>query len=429
MGRVPSLNNGGIQTDPAIQDLGAATLTQIAALNASIAVVKEAPINVDYPEYGGDVEAALTAAGTAGIGTGAEVFIPPGNRAPTAAYTIPNGVHVFGAGPSTRINCAGNWFAFAFTGGNRSRISNLYISASSPQTAAGGGIDFTGAQYNIDVDHIYLGANLYTGLKLTPSAQGGIWFIDRIRWNGVTGCNTAIEIGDGTNLLSDVVLSRLSGTAATNTDMVNWIYQRTSTDTIIFNECEFVKGTNGALIAQTAVSGLVTGSRMRNVLFDTMSAAGVQIDNARDFEFLDCSLQDLGTTSTPAARIGGTNTQAVRWRGGIFQQNQGDGLVISTGAAKTLVHGVTFANNNTFNAAGKAGVSVAANVGKFQVLGCTIGNDLTGTGVAAGHHKYGVVVAAGTSDNYIVTNNTISVETTAVSDGGTGTNKIITGNI
>lgn len=64
------------------------------------------------------------------------------------------------------------------------------------------------------------------------------------------------------------------------------------------------------------------------------------------------------------------------------------------------------------------GIGAAANVGDFSITGCRSYNN-----------AYGIGVLAGTSDNYIIKDNDLRGNTTNFSDGGTGVNKQIAGNL
>lgn len=67
------------------------------------------------------------------------------------------------------------------------------------------------------------------------------------------------------------------------------------------------------------------------------------------------------------------------------------------------------------------GIRVAANVSYFSIVGNWVGSS-----VSRGANTNSIVVAAGTSDRYVITNNTIAA--IAVSDGGGGANKSVTQN-
>lgn len=73
------------------------------------------------------------------------------------------------------------------------------------------------------------------------------------------------------------------------------------------------------------------------------------------------------------------------------------------------------------------GIAVAANLNDFVITGNQIGNLI---GVSGNNQRYGVSVAAGTSDYYIISSNWCRGNTTGtVTDGGTGVNKSVTGNV
>jgi hypothetical protein len=75
-----------------------------------------------------------------------------------------------------------------------------------------------------------------------------------------------------------------------------------------------------------------------------------------------------------------------------------------------------------------SGVNVAAGVSNFTITGNTIGKALSGT-FGNTEPLHGVNIAVGASDHYIVTGNNIKSSGTPVEDGGSGANKVTTGNI
>ena len=115
---LPSLAADGVaigRSGGALTALDVATQAELDVEKARLAVVREAPINVRYPEYGavGDatandtaaLQAALTAAGVAAASTrrAADVFIPPGDYKYSTVLSVPAGVNVKGSGGATRL--------------------------------------------------------------------------------------------------------------------------------------------------------------------------------------------------------------------------------------------------------------------------------------------------------------------------------------
>lgn len=80
-----------------------------------------------------------------------------------------------------------------------------------------------------------------------------------------------------------------------------------------------------------------------------------------------------------------------------------------------LIQGNEFLGNAT------AGINISANTNEFVITGNNLGSS-----ALFGNNPIGINIAAGTSDNYIVFGNLLDGLATPISDGGTGTNKIVT---
>jgi hypothetical protein len=137
-----------------------------------------------------------------------------------------------------------------------------------------------------------------------------------------------------------------------------------------------------------------------NCWFATASSAdGVLVGNCWDTVFNAC---EFVTNGSSGARLSNTNQRGTKFN-----------------ACK-------FLNNNIQNN-GSNGLTVDAGVSDWSMTDCTSNNSLF---AAAPGQGYGLFVAAGASDRYIVRGNNLNGNATgSASDGGTGTNKKVGGNI
>jgi hypothetical protein len=217
---------------------GGGTALSAANLNAQDALLRRG-INVKEVGYGAlgddanddtaEIQLAIDAANTNGGGI---VYLPEGVYRVSSALSIPNFVNLVGEGQSTILRCTGNHYAINFNPGHRSGVSNLQIDKTGANQTSGGGIDFTNAGSNIWLDGIYFGNGLFKSINAAPSTSQTVYIFRRLRWNGVTGCNTAIQIGGGAGLVTDVYLSDVIGTASTTSDMVTWLTAPSNADTL-----------------------------------------------------------------------------------------------------------------------------------------------------------------------------------------------------
>lgn len=118
-----------------------------------------------------------------------------------------------------------------------------------------------------------------------------------------------------------------------------------------------------------------------------------------------------------------TNYGNINFTNSISCLNAGNGFTINGGAGINITGGQIIGN-------GGAGISVAANVSDLSVVGNNIGSSPSETSGTAGNGTYGIVLAAGTSNNVLIANNKLVGNTSgAISGTLTGTNDIINGNL
>lgn len=331
------------------------------------------------------------------------VYLARGTYSIGTAVSIPNFVSLEGQGQDTLLRCTGNNYAIDLNPANRVTIRNLMIDAASSQTS-GGGINFANAAFNVWLSDIYFGSNLHTSLNMAPTAQGGIYTVERIRWNGVTGCTYGIVIGDGNVICSDVYISHACGTAATITDMALWVdIAKGGADTVQISESLFFGGTKGMLIGSRGASGDSTNHKFTSLIFDNCRGEGVDIVSCRGVHFANCAVQGAGAAATnaPGVKIG-ASAKMVQWTGGFIHENDRDGISIANGSLGTRIRNADILNNNRQTVAFGAGITVAAGASDWSVTGCTIGNNIPGV---TANQNYGIVVAGGAGDNIHVADN------------------------
>jgi hypothetical protein len=98
-----------------------------------------------------------------------------------------------------------------------------------------------------------------------------------------------------------------------------------------------------------------------------------------------------------------------------IQDNQYHGILIDSGCYANRILGCSIQNNNGANG-GYDGVHVVAGVGYFVIA----------NNVIRINHNYSVEVESGTSDHYVIIGN---LAVNGISDGGTGTSKVVTNNV
>lgn len=375
----------------------------------------------------GTAKATIAAAVAAATATGGLVRLATGTHSISAAVSIPNFVNILGEGQSTVVRCTGNHYAFNLNPGNRVSIRNLTIDALSTQSS-GGGIDFTNAANNVWISDLYMGSGLHTSFNMAPTGGGGHFYVTRVRWNGPVGNTFGFVIGDGSAITSNVWITHCHGAVALTTDMSRWVkIRKGGADTVHMTDCLFYQGDKGMEIGVEGASGDATNHKFTSVVFDNMNVDGIEIASCQGVDFVNCAVQGCGTTTLAGLRIG-TNAKAVTWNGGFIHECEKDGIEIAAGAIETMIVGAKILNNNRTNQTFGSGISAVANASSWTVMGCVIGNDLSGV---TANQKYGILVGGGTSTNVVVKGNRFPGNVTAayLNSGVTGAGVVWSDNI
>jgi hypothetical protein len=104
-----------------------------------------------------------------------------------------------------------------------------------------------------------------------------------------------------------------------------------------------------------------------------------------------------------------------------------NGVKLLKGPKAIVLTGNVIGNNNTANDPDAHGVWIEDEAGYFTITGNHIGQVPT---TAGNNMRYGVRVGNGASDHYVIANNVCWGNVSgAVYDGGTGSNKSVTGNV
>jgi hypothetical protein len=169
-----------------------------------------------------------------------------------------------------------------------------------------------------------------------------------------------------------------------------------------------------------------TGSVIQSLVvtdsyFDSGSANGIAIiPTGGSVQLMKVANTWCATNTANGVYLGGTGSiLQMDFSNCTLANNTNNGLQI----ASTIATNVGFVGGS-LSANGGSGFTVAAGVSNFRLIGCVVG----ASGQFAGN-GYGVLIPAGASNNYVITGNTFTTNTTAqFSDLGTGTAKYTAGN-
>lgn len=156
-----------------------------------------------------------------------------------------------------------------------------------------------------------------------------------------------------------------------------------------FDNC----GTNGLLVQPSSATGTVQRCGFTSCWFSSAGSYGVLLD----------------TTAHPGCTIDG-----LHFINPEIYLNGAHGFALSGTPTKTKINGGKIAGNSF------AGILINGGVGDFDILNATIGPvaGITGNGT------WGIQILAGTSNNFLIANNTLTGNTSGtISDASTGTNR------
>lgn len=155
------------------------------------------------------------------------------------------------------------------------------------------------------------------------------------------------------------------------------------------------------------------------VFVDGSSLIGVRMNYAYVTEFTNCWV--AGTLNTGNGYDIG-NSFDITINGGTVFSNSGSGVHVFNTSKHVRVSGTTLAGNAFY------GFLADADTSYFSVQGCSVHGGVLPYNAAT--QMFGITVANGTSDHYIIADNMLEGNSSAgVEDGGSGVNKRVANNV
>jgi hypothetical protein len=369
------------------------------------------------------IQAAVNAAQTA---NGTTVLMPQGTYKISTSISIVSPVSIIGMAGATIIApnfATGSAFQIVPPSGwpydSGVTIANLNFKASVARTS--GAYLSSNNGYYITVTRCQF-LNGYNGIHLTGPAATGFYVKDCIFANN-TNDNILIDAATGLQGPVDVVLQDLWIHGASQTSQsVSGVYIKAAGDitlrhvstvwsgsalrvqpssgnriqALVCNECFFDSGNGYGVYIDTSAGGVVDLIKIANTWIATNGQGGVALTGSaliKHVDLIDC----------------------------VISNNNGNGVLLNnTSVRNTSIIGCSI-SSNTGN-----GIYAGAGVVNFKVVGCTIGQ----SGEFTGNSQWGIYIASGGSDYYIIANNKITDNTAGqLFDSGTGINKTVYPNI
>ena len=371
-----------------------------------------------------DDTAAIQAALDAVTTIGAIVYFPSGTYKTTSTITITKSVLLSGSGCAAKI--APNFgttdvisvTGTSLAGPNGIVFDGIFIQPSVTRTA-GYLLNLVSVNWAQLYDcRLFSG---YNGLGITGAASSGLRVKDcKFFYN--TNIQVNIIAQTATQGCIDAVFEDvLVSSSAVDQQAVAGITV-TSAGDLTFRHVSTIWQAVGLNITP-ATGQVVQALFATGCFFDSGSNLGISIQPTGTGAVHLVKLTDVWSASntTGGLTIGGAGTTE---QTDIFNctlsGNSGYGLQVDTNATNTSVVGGSMSGNTTH------GIAIVAGTTKFKVRGATLG----ASGQFGGNGGWGILVNAGASDDYTITGNVVSGNTTGqISDGGTGKNKIVTNNL
>jgi hypothetical protein len=206
-----------------------------------------------------------------------------------------------------------------------------------------------------------------------------------------------------------------------------WVYHNNYAYSLVLNKCALIDGAYGIRSADIASTGTSYPEWIEcyDVECDHNYVTGIYLGDGSGFYsnggwFSSCLAGNgILVGANYKGEVAITNSR-------IFGNYQ-HGILVEAGPVVTTICNNHIGINSTASAATFHGVAIGAGASRFVISNNVIGTMSTG---AANPQGWAVLVNAGTSDHYIITNNVCFGNVTGtVSDSGTGANKTVSGNV
>lgn len=428
-----SASNRGLVTT------GTQTFGGLKTISLGDTVIKGPGPWIDVKAYGalGDNVAdditAIQAAITAVPSQGGIVYFPPGYYRISSAISIDrDGVTLRGAGPNASIIISTSTTANNVSIGAglvqrwNNRINDLGFSTSVIKTA--GSMIALNHTYDTQITNVDIKDPFY-GISLFDSV---ITKIDRSRigWYANQPVNSAgvLVTGDGSEGSVDTFIHQLS------LDSGAWAQNALGGIVLAFaggvhiSDSDIIHSKRGLTI-NPGSGQIVQHLFVMNSAFDTASTQGIYIGPTAGGTVNRATFTGNWTSSNTDSGIlvggsGGT-INTIRFFNHRSYLNGQHGVIFNSGTELEFSHGEV-AGNSSSGSGAYNGISIAANVIGFRL----IGNRSGAVGGFSNTQGWGILIAAGTSDKYIVTNNDVRTNLTgSLSDAGTGGTKQVALNL
>uniref|UniRef100_A0A6M3J6Y7 Uncharacterized protein n=2 Tax=viral metagenome TaxID=1070528 RepID=A0A6M3J6Y7_9ZZZZ len=399
----------------------------VAANNASAKSIAGADYVCDGTADDVQIQAAIDALPAGG----GKVVLSEGTFSCTTALSIQKSdVLIEGMGKATKVDLAsiaidGFVFGDGATAITRSGISYLRVTSSVVKNA-GTAIRFRkvtiGYATNFYLDKQFVGVGVESDCIIIRISNFEI--IDSVATTGV-----GIRIISGTAAKNvDTYISNGNISAPLGSEPLIGIRVQNAGG-VYLSDLDITFQQYGILVDPSGTNDYVEALFASQVLVDTCTINGFSVNpsagkTAREFYLTNC----WASTNLVGVYIGESQTgtiDSVWLRGLTAVNNQNQGVVFNYGT-NLFVSDSDISGNSKAAANTSDGFVVASDISEWGIQSSRLGNHVVG----AGTQRYGIFVISGASNNYSIQSNDLRGNGTgALSDGGTGTTKIVRNNL
>lgn len=347
------------------------------------------------------------------------VFFPAGAYKVSSSLSIAaNGIWLVGESKITsQINPSGSFNVFNFTNANGAGLRSMAVSyGTAPSAGVVVNVNTCG---DLAVEDIYF-YRPFIGIQVMGIAAPFTLQNFNIS-NPMTAGVVINQPTPGTNNGGGVVINSGTMSAESGTSANGIVLQ--GGDTFTLSNINIYLLNTGVILAP-ASGNAVQWVLANNVLCDTCVNNGWLFTTASGGVLKGIELNNCWGSSNGGVGFqiqGGDGIDLVGCRA---FNNQLQGFSLSIGENIHLSSCVGAGNGTA--AANSQGASVNAGISNFSIVGCTFG-PVSGM---ANTQNYGIYVSPGASNNYLITNNWLHGNVVSgLSDGGTGTNKVVSCNL
>ncbi len=412
---------------PAPIEVNAADATTARSLESRFGEVKNVQDLGAVGDGVADDTAAIQAAIDAVPTNGGIVFFPPGTYKISVALSIDvASVHVLGSGIGATIittnSTTADMFAFGAGTTTRQELSIEKLSLNTSVTRTGGAAIHFNNTASVRVSNIHM-SQQFIGISY-ENTNIGILENLQIR-DTVASTGVGIDIFGAAE--NNIDIQNVLMDAADASDPLAGIRIRQGSSINII-ACDIIHHERGLFIIPDA-SQVVTSIYVRSSFFDLSALEGIHLLAGSGTTIHRISISGGWASSNTQRGIlldGAGTIDGVAITDNRILLNDLDGIVVSTGENIFIGHN-QISGNSAASSGTNHGIVFGANISEFQIIGNQIG-DNSGTGTEK--QGRGIVLTAGTGDNYIIANNDMRGNVTSgLLDSAAGTTVQIYGNL